>query len=125
MRNAFNDAETTGWEGLNGTYGLPDPDDEHVLAAAVTAGAGAGAIITLNLKDFPAERLPHGIQALSPAQFAFNTVSLDPHRALQAIRQIANRSGHHGSTRTIDDLLDLLAARYQFHDATDVLRAAY
>jgi len=123
MRNAFNDAETTGWEGLNGTYGLPDPDDEHVLAAAVVAGAGA--IITLNLKDFPAERLPHGIQALSPAQFAFNTVSLDPHRALQAIRQIANRSGHHGSTRTIDDLLDLLAARSQFHDATDVLRAAY
>lgn len=122
MRNAFNDAETTGWEALDGTYGLPDPDDEHVLAAAVVAGAGA--IITLNLKDFPAERLPHGIQTLSPAQFAFNTVSLDPHRALQAIRQIANRSGHHGPTRTIDDLLDLLAARYQFHDATDVLRGA-
>src|SRR6187200_3137258 len=49
MRQAFNDAEITGWEGLDGTYGLPDPDDEHVLAAAVVAGAGA--IITLNTKD--------------------------------------------------------------------------
>jgi hypothetical protein len=27
MRRAFYDAEVTGWEGLEGTYGLPDPDD--------------------------------------------------------------------------------------------------
>lgn len=81
MRKAFNDAETTGWEGLEGSYGLPDPDDEHVVAAAVVAGAGA--LVTLNLKDFPAARLPHGIQTLSPAQFVFNTVSLDPHSGLE------------------------------------------
>ncbi len=56
MRQAFNDAEITGWEGLDGIYGLPDPDDEHVVAAAVVAGAGA--IITLNTKDFPATLLP-------------------------------------------------------------------
>ena len=39
MRTAFDDAEVAGWEGLEGTYGLPDPDDEHVLAAAVVGGA--------------------------------------------------------------------------------------
>lgn len=87
--------------------------------------AGAGAIITLNLKDFPADRLPHGIETLSPAQFAFNTVSLDPHRALQAIGKIAGRSGHHGPTRTVDELLDLLAARYHFHHAVEALRSSY
>jgi len=91
MREAFNDAETIGWEGLEGTYDLPDPNDEHVVAAAVVAGAGA--IITLNLKDFPAARLPVGIEALTPAQFAVNTVSLDPYRARQAIRHIAGSPG--------------------------------
>ena len=84
MRQAFNDAEITGWEGLEGTYGLPDPDDEHVVAAAVVAGAGA--IITLNTKDFPAALLPVGLETLRPAEFAANTVSLDPHRALHAIQ---------------------------------------
>ena len=34
MRAAFDDAETVGWEGLDGTYGLPDPDDEHVIAGS-------------------------------------------------------------------------------------------
>ena len=32
MSSAFDDALVTDWEPLEGTYGLPDPDDEHVLA---------------------------------------------------------------------------------------------
>lgn len=121
MRGAFNDSEISGWEGQEGTYGLPDPDDEHVLAAAVVAGAGA--IVTLNLKDFPADRLPLGIQTLTPAQFALDTVSLDPPCALDAIRSIARRSGHSGPPRTVDELLHILAHRYHFDDAVDLLRS--
>lgn len=49
------------WEGLEGTYGLPDPDDEHVVAAAVVAGGGA--IITHNLRHFSLAKLPAGIRA--------------------------------------------------------------
>lgn len=41
----FTDVTVTGWESL------PDPDDRHVVAAAVVGGADA--IITANLTDFP------------------------------------------------------------------------
>lgn len=91
---AFGDAEVDGWEGLEGTYGLPDPDDEHVLAAAVIAGAGA--IVTHNTKDFPASKLPAGVEVISPREFAANTVAVDPFRARAAIVAIAARSGRRG-----------------------------
>lgn len=59
MGRAFHDAEAKGWEHLEGTFGLPDPDDEHVLAAAVTGGASV--IVTHNTKDFPDRARPPGI----------------------------------------------------------------
>jgi hypothetical protein len=121
MRRAFSDAEITGWESLEGAYGLPDRDDEHVVAAAVVSGAGAIIIITLNTKDFPAALLPFGLETLRPAEFAANTVSLDPHRALHAIRTIANRTGTHGPGWSVTELLDLLVRRYGFDDAVDQL----
>lgn len=61
-RTAFSDAEVTGWEPLEGSYGLPDPDDEHVVAAAQIAGARV--IVTANLKDFPSKLPPNGIEVI-------------------------------------------------------------
>ena len=55
MRVAFGDALVTGWEPLDGSFGLPDADDEHVVAAFV---GGAGVVVTDNVKDFPAALVP-------------------------------------------------------------------
>ena len=62
------DALVEGYESLLAGLTLPDPDDRHVLAAAIHVRAGL--IVTFNLKDFPAEALaPHGVQAKHPDEF--------------------------------------------------------
>ena len=45
------DCIVSGYEYLIEGVELPDPDDRHVLAAAIHSGAKA--IITFNLRDFP------------------------------------------------------------------------
>jgi hypothetical protein len=51
MDASVRDAKVFGYEELIEGLVLPDPDDRHVLAAAIKAGADA--IVTFNLKDFP------------------------------------------------------------------------
>lgn len=120
MRQSFLDAEVSGWEPLEGTFGLPDFDDEHVVAAAVIAGAGA--IVTHNLKDFPAARVPEQVQVLTPAEFASNTVALGPVRAARAVQAIASRSGRRAPALTPADVLDHLEQRYAMTEAVALLR---
>lgn len=55
MNRAFPDALVTGWEPLVSTIDLPDPNDRHVVAAAVIGRADV--IVTENRKDFPAGNL--------------------------------------------------------------------
>lgn len=120
MRLFFSDALVVGWEGLEGTYGLPDPDDEHVVAAAVVGGAGA--IVTYNCRDFPRARVPADLQVLEPAEFLLNTVSVDPVRAMRAVSEIAGRSGQGGPARTTDWVLDELARRYDLPAVVSLIR---
>ncbi|MEY9840702.1 PIN domain-containing protein, partial [Streptacidiphilus sp. EB103A] len=55
MNAAIRDCLITGHEPLIEGLKLPDPDDRHVLAAAIKAGAQV--IVTSNLKDFPSAYL--------------------------------------------------------------------
>lgn len=56
MNDAIRDVTVTGYERLIDQLDLPDPDDRHVLAAAIHAESQV--IVTRNLRDFP--RRPAG-----------------------------------------------------------------
>lgn len=84
MNSAFVDAEVEGWEEVCAGLDLPDGDDRHVLAAAITGGAQT--IVTFNLKDFPADRLlPRGIEARHPDDFLLDQLDLSPSSTLQVL----------------------------------------
>lgn len=57
---------------------LPDPDDRHVLAAAIRSDADV--IVTFNLSDYPSETLKKwGIEAQHPDEFINHQLNLAPH----------------------------------------------
>jgi predicted nucleic acid-binding protein len=69
LMNAYvRDCLVTNYEHLVKAIELPDPDDRHVLAAAIHGHADV--IVTFNLDDFPAGVLQrYGVEALHPDQF--------------------------------------------------------
>lgn len=72
------------------TYGLPDKNDEHVLAAAIKTQAQA--LVTENLADFPASVLaPLAIEARSADDFIADTIALEEGRAVAAINRMRLR----------------------------------
>jgi hypothetical protein len=85
MDRAFPESCIDGADGLIDSLDLPDPDDRHVLATAIRAGAEH--IVTENLRDFPDEKLaPFGITAVSADDFLASTFQLYPAEALAAMR---------------------------------------
>ena len=86
MDAAVEDSLVTGFEQLIPTIELPDPDDRHVLVAAITARADV--VVTLNLAHFPAHTLaPYGIEAQHPDVFVRHTLNVDEPAALTAVRR--------------------------------------
>lgn len=120
MNSAFEDAVVTGWESLAGTFGLPDADDEHVVAAALIGRADV--IVTSNAKDFPPERIPESVTVLSPAQFAADTVAGSPDIARQAVTAMSSRFVRPSST--VDEILVRLSERYAMIEAVELIRGA-
>lgn len=120
LRCNFPDAIVQNWEGLDGSYGLPDPDDEHVLAAAVVGGAGS--IVTENFRDFPEDKIPSGIQIVSAKDFAYETVSLRPDLGLLAVQGMASRAGRHYEEQSPADILETLERLYGLDAATALIR---
>lgn len=90
MDSAVPDCLVTGYEPLISTLTLPDPDDRHVLAAALVTRASL--IVTFNTGDFPAGVLgPLHLEARHPDDFLVDQFSLAPDLVAEAIR----RDFHH------------------------------
>jgi predicted nucleic acid-binding protein len=86
---------------------LPDPDDRHVLAAAIEAEADV--IVTFNAKDFPRAIVSvHGIDVRRPDAFVLELLAGDELEAVYAAVR-AHRSELRNPPFTVDQYLESLA----------------
>jgi hypothetical protein len=77
-------SRVTGYEHRIAGLALPDPDDRHVLAAAIEAGASV--IVTFNDRHFPDAALAaYGIAAVGPDAFLCERFDAEPHAFLRAV----------------------------------------
>ncbi len=74
---------------------LPDPNDIHVLAAAVDGGADA--LLTLNIKDFPTNALAaEGIFRRHPDEFLLEGFHADQDTLRNIVSDVLGRASQHG-----------------------------
>jgi predicted nucleic acid-binding protein len=106
MNAAVRDCLVHDYEPLIGSLDLPDPDDRHVLAAAIKVNAQE--IVTWNVRHFPRERLaPWNIRAKSPEDFVLDQIGIDRQAVWACVQQIVD-----SRTRrpvTTEDVLNELA----------------
>jgi hypothetical protein len=87
MQRAFPEACIGEHEPLIPALVLPDTNDRHVLAAAISCGAQH--IVTDNLKDFPDQAIrPLAIEALSADEFLSRLFDNYPAISLQALKSM-------------------------------------
>jgi len=104
MRDAFPDAEVTGYENL-----IPqmecDESDRHVLAAA--ARGTASVIVTFNLRHFPVSALePYQIKAVHPDEFLLDQLDLYPSLTAQTVVDVPGY--YENPPMTVSQFCDLL-----------------
>jgi predicted nucleic acid-binding protein len=86
MNAAVRDSLVTGYGDIEKVVSLPDPGDNHVLAAAIRARADV--IVTWNLQDFPAEILSkYDIEAQTPDEFINYLFDLNKDAVIDAVKQ--------------------------------------
>jgi len=105
MNRSVHDCLITGYQNLATTLTLPDPDDVHVLAAAIVGRCDV--IVTRNLKDFPETALqPYDLEAQHPDEFLCNHLSLTPGLFCNSIRTVRERLQR--PPYEVDGYLDIL-----------------
>jgi predicted nucleic acid-binding protein len=105
MNAHVRDCLVTGYEDLIEAVTLPDPDDRHVLAAAIRGRADV--IVTFNLGDFPTCILHHyGLEAQHPDQFVTHLLDLAPTTVFGAVKR--QREALKNPPVSVEDLLESL-----------------
>ncbi len=105
MDQAVRDCLVTGYEELTASLSLPDPDDRHVLAAAIHASADV--IVTCNLRDFPAETLArYSIEAQHPDDLLVYLLDEAPGVVCASVKR--QRESLRNPPRTAEELLATL-----------------
>lgn len=108
MNAAIPDSLVVGYEPLIETLELPDPNDRHVLAAAIHAKAEV--IVTFNGKDFPKAALtPHSIEKSTPDAFVLRLLQAHPIQVVDALRM--DRMAKKRPPKTPEEYLNALIAQ--------------
>jgi len=103
MNSAIPDSLVAGYESLITGIQLPDPNDRHVVAAAVFARAEV--IVTFNLKDFPTASLQaFNVQAQHPDDFVLSLIDIDGNAVCEAARK--QRENLQNPKKSVEQLLD-------------------
>lgn len=93
------------YEDLIETVTLPDPDDRHVLAAAISSKADV--ILTFNLKDFPSSALtPYGIEAEHPDAFLTALLDFEPGTVCARVKR--HRQGLKNPPKSVAEYFDTI-----------------
>jgi hypothetical protein len=107
MDGAVRDCLVTGYAALVPSLTLPDPDDRHILAAAIHAEAGL--IVTFNLVDFPPQALaPYGVYVRHPDELFAELLDAAVDEFCEAAR--LQRHGLKNPSRSVEEFLATLEA---------------
>ncbi len=102
INNSVEDCLITDYEDLIPSLTLPDPDDRHVLAAAIKGRVDV--IVTLNLKDFPSNYLrKFGVEAQHPDVFVKHLLGLYPNQVCFTLKEMRERLKK--PPKTVDEML--------------------
>lgn len=106
MNETFPGALIDDFEQIETGLQLPDPDDRHVVAAALRARADA--IVTANLRDFPDHAMQRlDLEVISPDDFLLSQLDMRSAVVLDALDAQAAATRH--PRRSVDDVLTSLA----------------
>jgi hypothetical protein len=105
METYFPSRLISGHEPLIEGMSLPDPNDRHVLAAAIHGEVSS--IVTFNLKDFPAIELArYNVVAMHPDEFVLAAIRRDADGVIEVVEE--QRASLRRPPATTEQLLDRL-----------------